>query len=278
MAKATLRRKAPASRRQKTLRPVHPNAGIEAAYRKQLTGAVDEMHRSIMRFVVASYRKQEPRITVLAQDERPADVLRRTIKELSRRWLRKFDNMADRLADHFAQSIERRSGDALRKILKDGGWTVEFQLTPAMRDIMAASIQENVALIKSIPRQYLDQVEGIVMRGVQVGRDIGQISKDLEQRLGVTKRRAALIARDQSEKTTSAFVRARHLELGITEAIWVHSGGGKHPRPSHLKAGRERVKYDVAKGWLDPDEGKHIHPGELINCRCVSKPVVPGFS
>jgi len=63
-------------------------------------------------------------------------------------------------------------------------------MTAAMRDVVDATIHANVALIKSIPSQYFDQVEGIVMRGVQTGRDVGQVTKDLEGRLGVTKRRA----------------------------------------------------------------------------------------
>src|SRR3546814_21033086 len=27
-------------------------------------------------------------------------------------------------------------------------------------------------------------------------------------------------------------------EIGVTEAIWLHSGGGKHPRPKHLAFNR----------------------------------------
>lgn len=263
------------NRRERMLRPVHPNAGIEAAYRKRLTNEIEAMHRSIMRFLVASYRRQEDRI--VAEDESPADALRKTMEELTKRWMRRFDSMAEELADYFATSVEKRSTASLRKILKDGGWTVEFKMTRAMQDIVDATVHENVALIKSIPQQYLGQVEGIVMRGATTGRDIGQIAEDLEKRLGVTRRRAAFIARDQSNKTTAAFNRARQLEVGITEAIWVHSHGGREPRKSHLAAGDAKVRFDVAKGWFDPDLGKYIWPGTEINCRCVSRPVLPGF-
>ena len=76
---------------------------------------------------------------------------------------------------------------------------------------------------------------------------------------------------------TASMTRARQTELGITEAIWMHSGGGKHPRPSHLAAGKSKTKYDVKVGWYDPDVGKNIFPGELPNCRCVSRAVVKGF-
>jgi uncharacterized protein with gpF-like domain len=93
----------------------------------------------------------------------------------------------------------------------------------------------------------------------------------------VTKRRAALISRDQNNKATAVITRVRQQELGVAEAIWVHSTAGKTPRPTHVKAGRERVRYAIAEGWYDPHEKKNVWPGELINCRCVSRAVIPGF-
>lgn len=258
------------------LRPVRPNAGIEAEYRKRLDDLIKQMAASVEYWLTSAYRNNEPRI--MAEDETPADALRRSMKDLSKRWLKKFDQMADKLAEHFAQSVEKRSSAALKKIMKDGGWTVSFQTTPAMRDIMDATVHQNVALIKSIPVQYLEQVEGLVMRSVQTGRDLGQLSSDLQARLGVTRRRAALIARTQNNMATAAFNKARQLELGLDEAVWVHSGGGHEPRPTHLKAGREQTRYKIGEGWFDPAVGEHIQPGQLINCRCQSRPVIKGFS
>lgn len=156
--------------------------------------------------------------------------------------------------------------------------TVEFQMTPAMRDILGATVNQNVTLIKSIPAQYFEQVEGLVMRSVQTGRDLGSLAKELEARHGVTRRRAALIARTQNNMASAAMNKARQIEVGIAEAVWVHSAAGREPRPTHAKAGRERVTYNVSEGWYDPHEGRHIQPGELINCRCFSRPVLKGFS
>jgi uncharacterized protein with gpF-like domain len=232
------------------------------------------MHRSILWWIKAAYRSNTPH---LAQDETPAETLRKAIRKLTRRWTARFNVLAEDLASYFAQSVSQRSDAALKAALKKGGFTVEWTMTRAQRDVVGSVVNENVALIKSIPQQYLQKVEGVVMRSVQTGRDLGQLSKDLQEQFGVTKRRAAFIARDQSNKATASLTRARQLEIGIEQAVWVHSGGGKHPRPSHQKAGRDKVTFDVAKGWYDPDEKKFILPGELINCRCVSRAVVPGF-
>lgn len=257
------------------LAPVHPNAGIEADYRRRLLALVDEMAASVQYWLQASYRANEPSI---AQDETPATALRRAMEKLATRWQRNFDRAADDLAKWFAQSAASRSNAALKAILKKGGFSVEFKLTPNVRDMLQATIAENVALIRSIPQQYLTNVQGLVMRSVTAGRDVGQLTKDLQEQHGVARRRAARIALDQNNKATAAITRARQVDLGITEALWVHSGGGKHPRPTHLAAGRAKTKYDVKTGWYDPAVGKNIFPGELPNCRCVSRAVVKGFS
>lgn len=263
------------AKRSKTLRPVRANAGVEAAYRRRMLNMIDEMNASINRFLLAAYKNNEPAI---AQDASPADELARKIRQLTRQWTWNFAKLSMSLAKYFAQTTEQRSSAALRKMLREHGFTVKFQITPAIRDIMKATVHENVNLIKSIPEQYLTQVEGIVMRGVQVGHDLHVISEGLQHQLGVTRRRAHLIARDQSNKANAAFTRARHLELGIVEAEWAHSHGGHHPRPSHVKAGRDRVRYKIAEGWYDPDEKRYIQPGELINCRCGSRPILPGIN
>jgi SPP1 gp7 family putative phage head morphogenesis protein len=212
----------------------------------------------------------------MAQDRTPADGLRDAIRKLARRWQKNFDEVAQALAEYFSQAVAERSSGALRAILKKAGFTVKFKVTPAMRDIMQATIGQQVSLIKSIPNQYFTNIEGLVMRSVQTGRDLGQLTKDLQEQFGVTHGRAAFIARDQNNKATASMTRARQDELGITEAIWVHSGAGKHPRPTHVAMNGE--KYDVKRGMWDPAVKRWIFPGEEINCRCFSKSVIPGFS
>jgi uncharacterized protein with gpF-like domain len=270
-----MRRKTPKAA-ETVLRPIHPNVGIEREYQRRLDDLIKEMAASVDYWLKATYRRNEDRI--VAEDESPADALRRSMKDLSKRWLDRFDQMSGKLAEHFTQSVEKRSTAVMKKILKDGGWTVSFQMTPAMRDIADATVHANVSLIKSIPQKYLADVEGSVMRSVQAGRDLGSLTEDLQKHYGVTRRRAALIARTQNNMATAAFNKARQLEIGLTDAVWVHSGGGHEPRPSHLKAGKEKTRYVIADGWMDPEVGHAIQPGELINCRCVGRPIVKGFS
>ena len=252
---------------------MRPNAGVEAAYRRALQASVRKMHESVLYWLRAAYRANEPE---MAMDATPAVQLQRAIRKLTRRWSKKFDDLAEDLAKHFAKASSKRTDAQLRAILKRGGITVEFRMTPAQRDVFQATVKQNVSLIRSLPSQYLAQVEGMVMRSVQTGRDLATLTRDIEKQYGVTRRRAALIARDQNNKATSALTRVRQIDLGITEGIWVHSHAGEVPRPTHVKM--DGKKYNLAEGMWDADEHAWIHPGELINCRCVSRPVIPGLS
>lgn len=264
----------------KTLPAVHPNAGLEALYRGKLDALVDELHNSLSYWVGAAYKANPPE---LAQDDAfigmsPAMIMRDAMRKLSRRLMRNFDKTAPKLAAWFAKAAMDRSDRALAKILRDGGFSVKFQLSREANDVLQATIGENVALIKSIAQTHLSEVEGLVMRSVSAGRDLGTLSKELEARYGVTKRRAALISQHQNNLATASIQRVRQQSLGIKQCMWVHSHAGKQPRPSHVKAGAEKIVYDVDKGWFDPDEGRFIRPGELLRCRCVSRPIIPGFN
>lgn len=251
-----------------------PNAGIQLAYQRKLEKLIDEMNKSVRYWLRAAYRKNEP---VIAQDDAlPASALRAAIRKLASRWQKQFDELAPELADYFSTAVAERSDATLKSILKKGGFTVEFSMTRAQRDVLEATINQNVSLIKSIPSEYFTQIEGMVMRSVQTGRDLSTLTKDLQHQFGVTRRRAEFIARDQNNKATSALNRARQDELGITTAKWRHSGGGRHPRPTHVAMNGKT--YDIKQGMYDSAVKKFIFPGEEPNCRCVSISIVPGFS
>lgn len=258
-----------------TLAPIRPNVGTEMLYRRQLYKAIDKMNASVVYFLSAAYKQNEPAI---AQDELPADALRRVLRRLTRRWETNFDKAAEELAAYFAQEIGQRSDKQLEAILRKGGFSVKFKMTREMRDVMKAAIHENVGLIKSIPEQYFLQIEQEVMRSVAAGRDLAPLTAFLEKQYGITRRRAAFIARDQSNKSTGMMNRVRQVELGIVEAIWQHSHGGKKKRPTHVAASARRQRYRVAEGWFDPAVGRKIFPGELPNCKCVSRSVIEGLN
>jgi uncharacterized protein with gpF-like domain len=261
---------------EKTLRAVWPNAALRAAYRAKLEAIVEAMARSYVYFLKAQYRETPPRM--MAMDATPAKELQRELRKLGDRWETRVDELAPKLAAWFAKSANARSDRALQKILRDAGFSVRFQMTKAMRDILDATVANQVSLIKSIQSEYHTQVESLVMQSVTAGRDLDFLTTELQKRYGITRRRAAMISLDQNNKASSALRRAREVDIGLDDAIWLHSHAGVTPRRTHLA--NDGKKFSLRTGWYDPDPKvrRYILPGELISCRCSWRPIAKGFS
>ena len=122
---------------------------------------------------------------------------------------------------------------------------------------------ENVALVKSVPGDMLDELERMVMNGVTTGQRWETVAESIEQRFEITERRAALIARDQVGKFYGSVQKARQESMGVTSYVW-RTSLDERVRPEH--AAREGKVFR----WDDPPEDGP--PGMAINCRCTAEP------
>ena len=253
----------------KILRAIPPSEGIKADYTKSLQHLIDEMLDSVAWWLRSSVNANPPEI---AQDaEIPSEVVSVRLNGLFDKWRDKFDAWAPILARKYVDAQRKATDLSFKVALKDAGWAVRFEMTPAMQDAMISKITENVGLIRSIPEQYFSKIEGIVMRSYSVGRDWATMADEIEKIGHSSRERAIFIAHDQMNKCSAVVHRARQLEIGIKEAKWLHSHGGRVPRPDHVAA-HGRI-FDVEKGCLI--SGVYIFPGELISCRCQSRSILP---
>lgn len=124
---------------------------------------------------------------------------------------------------------------------------------------------QNVQLIKSINRQYLGRVEGMLMREIEKGTDSRVIAKMLDDEYGIGRRRAALIAEDQTTKFFGTVNRARHEDLGLNRYIWSDVGDAR-VRPEHKARNGKVFSYDDP-----PSDG---NPGQPARCRCSAYAVI----
>lgn len=270
---------------------VHANRGVELAYRKKLTALVDVMQQSVMYWLEASYKKVLPEVMAYDAalspvrrlvnrllpvfDASPARDMQRQLRRRMRQWQREFDGKAQDMSRWFTRSAAGATTAALgSSVGQVAGLTVRFKTTRAVNNALQSIVLENASLIRSLPQKYFLEIEGLVMRSVREGRNLGFLTDELEKRFSITRHRAETIARDQNNKATEAIGRVRMQELGIKQAVWIHSGGGKHPRSSHVAANGK--VFDLAKGLLI--DGEYIHPGEKINCRCSKRPVIAAFA
>lgn len=140
---------------------------------------------------------------------------------------------------------------------------------PWLSDQLKLFSVQNAQLIKSLPSEELERVAGIIERGLQQGVRFTDISKSLQKSFGITRRRATLIARDQTTKLNSSLTRLRQEEVGIEEYIW-QTSGDERVRPTH------RVNDGKKFKWNTPPKVTG-HPGNDVNCRCVAIPVIGNF-
>lgn len=255
--------------------PLNPPDVVEAKFRAELDRMVKRMQETTRRELDKLYRS--PEVPTVAMDASFSSMAARLVRELTRRFTALFVDRAGGLAKAWAEGISRQSAVGLGQSLKDvsGGVTLKTDvISGAVADVVKASIKQNVALIKSIPREYFLEIEGEVMRSIQTGRGMADLQPFLEKRYGITKRRAALIARDQTSKATAAINRARMQGLGVKKFKWLHSMGGKEPRPLHKNVLNGNVYSFDDPPVIDERTGERGLPGVLINCRCRMLPVI----
>lgn len=268
-----------------------PSAQTEATYRRDLSKAIANMSASYEYWLRAKYRRAldtnqaagrlpDPSRAQDADTPGPSESAGDLFEELARlraHWEKHFDTLASKLA---AQAVQAMYGDnvfAWSSKLKRAGFDIKLQMTPAQKLILKAKVPENVALIRSIQQDYHKDVEGIVSRNFLKGRDLATMADEIKERGGVTTRRAALIARDQSNKATAQMNAARQNELGLRFATWLHSSAGKEPRKNHVRAGREQWIFDTQVGIDFGDGFGKVLAGEAINCKCHSRTIIPAL-
>lgn len=252
-------------RRRAILPDFRPNAGVRAEYRAELNRLLREARNEVVAAVADYWQTPQP----VAMDA-AHDLLGRIIDKLIGRWMTSLDTLPQRIAKKFvgqtSAGLDRNLSSALRK----SGFTVDLQLTDFTRQAMRESVGMNVGLIKSIPGEYLGDVQKYVWESVEAGFDLKTLTDNLDHAYHIGRNRCKLIARDQANKVHAVMEQARRKELGIKEAIWRHSSAAKEPRKSHVEANGK--KFDVEKGmYLD---GKWVLPGQEINCGCTSRAVI----
>lgn len=257
-------------KRKRTARAALPNKGLEMAYRKKLLDMIDKMKRSVIWWVGARYRAREKEI---ALDASPSREIAKELELVMGGWQVEFNAIGHDLSRWFVGRANGQTTMSMQNALKSAGYTVKMRNTRAVNDVLQSLIIEQTNLIKSIASQSLTEVQGLVMRSVSEGRNLGFLKEELEKRYDITERRAITIARDQTNKATESISRVRNKALGITQGIWMHRGGSLKPRQSHVLA--DGKVFDLSEGLLV--DGEYIYPAQLVNCHCTYKPVIPTF-
>lgn len=130
-----------------------------------------------------------------------------------------------------------------------------------VREELELAIRQNVALISSVNADTKSRVERIIFDGFAQRKTKKQITDELAKAMGITKRRARLIAGDQATKLGVALTKHRNLQLGIRRYKWITRRDDR-VRPAHRARQGKIFRWDKP-----PFDGP---PGYPVACRCVA--------
>ncbi len=203
------------------------------------------------------------------------------MNSLSEQFEAMFARVSGEATDTMIDQTDKNSSATLKSSLKDiaGGITFKTDImTGELRETIAASAAESVALIKRVPAKYLDQITGGVMRAITSGNGLQDIVPLLAKQKVQVKNWAINVAHDQTRKVYNGLNAGRMKALGLNKYRWVHSGGSNDPREYHMNVLNGNIYsldkppiIQLKKGKTPQVRGK---PGDLPFCRCTMCPVL----
>ena len=257
-----------------------PNA-IANEYADRLEALTMQMVRDTEREYKLLFESQAAH-EYAAMDASLSAMARKLANKLSMKWSSIFSKRSRDLSKWIIGRVDKFSQVTTQNSLNDlfdtTGISTE-KITPKMREIISASVSENVDYIKSIEHKYLFDVKTDVERSIvsAEGGGIGDLQKSIAEKLtnrrGQVERRARNIALDQTRKAYNGLAAERMKNNGVTEFIWQHNRGSNTPRDYHIKMNGKEYSL-IKKPVIEPRTGQRGLPGQLPYCRCTMKPVI----
>lgn len=97
-------------------------------------------------------------------------------------------------------------------------------------------------------------------------------SRQVMNEWGVTERKAAFLARQETSLLKASITRTRCLDAGITKYIW-RTSEDERVRDYHAQLNGKTFFFGQPP--VVSKDGRRAEPGEDFNCRCVAIPLVP---
>ncbi len=176
------------------------------------------------------------------------------------------DQIIGPLVQEFAQRTVAFNRRQFHEVLRSAYGVNVLVTDPPLRQALQVWEAENLRLIKSIPEQYVQQLQGRVVAAVQNGTSLRDMTKIVRETYDLPRNRAELIARDQIGKLNAEVTQARQQAIGVEEYLWRGLRDGRE-RQEHLAREGKKYRWDQP-----PPDG---HPGMPIRCRCSPEAVLP---
>jgi hypothetical protein len=161
--------------------------------------------------------------------------------------------------------------------------TVKFDALEVTESVRA-EIRGSVGRIEGLKPSAFDSVYQAALQSVCVGRGLHVLSVALLGASidGMTELKAGNIALHLNNRASSIMDRERLRSLDITHSKWLYSGApcdplfsDATPEQDAAHAAANGMRYENSKGLFV--NGKLTWPGWEEGCKCIYKPIIPGF-
>ena len=255
--------------------PINPPVPVAMRYNAELQALIKQMTTETQAALTALFDTEHAQ-EYFAQDASTASQANIVMNSLIKKFTTLFNARSKLIAKRFADASNKASSKATHSSLKElsGGLSLGTRRLDAdTKEIMTATIAENVGLIKTIPQKYLAGVQGAVMRSITTGNGMQTLLPYIKKHKGITERRAHFIAIDQTRKANVALTVGRMDKLGLEYGEWLHTGGGKTSRELHEELHGTIFKFSDPP-VIQKNPTVRGLPGQLPGCRCRFKPVL----
>jgi len=190
----------------------------------------------------------------------------RTMEQVKIRfWTEVTEPDIERLATNAGRQIEAFNATQVNRAFQSVIGIPVDAMFPDADEVIGAFVKENVSYIKKNLEQYFSEIQEVATRNFRAGRRAADWQGELVKRFKISEKRAALIARDQTNKFNGELNKTRQMALGVRTYTW-RTSEDDAVRPSHEDLNGKQFAWT---GEPSPPEG---HPGQPINCRCTADP------
>jgi len=259
----------------------------EVRYRRELFNIVGMIETAISGELLPAIKSRESEFKTDGELTDLTNILRNTRARFG-----DLESLGTMIANRHAMGVNVMQSKRFNNLISRGmGIDLPTTLTPKIATALESSVVKNVSLIKSIPEQYFSKIEQLIHENVTKGRTGGSLIADIKKLNGSTKKKAKLIARDQTAKLVSNLNKERQQQAGIVGYQWRNSQdkrvrgnpSGLYPKSKfdHWKREGQYFLWENTKNPPMAPNGKPFrqppadgHAGDAILCRCTADPVI----
>ncbi len=151
--------------------------------------------------------------------------------------------------------------------------SVSADVTPAIARALNEQLTENLNLyITRFVQEEIPELRRRVQENAFAGGRADRMARIIETSYGVSKRKAAFLAEQETSLLVSKFREQRYREIGSPSYTWSTSRD-ERVRPDHRALDGKIFSFD-SPPITNRSTGARNNPGEDFRCRCVAIPVL----